>query len=162
MIFCSRIRMGRDDFFADETSDKKRKRSNKTPKSIIQQQKDEAYEDEDEGNIEDLNLMADTIMYSDSDAELEREETAAQKRLRLAKKYLDKVENDVYQDDNEVDAAQIDRDLIAERLQVDVVCFFYVLFVHLVRWKPMAEYFTKLPTKYLSPSSIFLLTNIVR
>jgi ribosomal RNA-processing protein 9 len=45
-------------------------------------------------------------------------ETAAEKRLRLAERYLENVKEHV--DDAGFDAADIDRDLIAERLQEDV------------------------------------------
>ncbi|KAM0452413.1 hypothetical protein ACHAO4_005624 [Trichoderma viride] len=45
-------------------------------------------------------------------------ETAAEKRLRLAEHYLDNVK--VHVDEIGFDAAEIDRDLIAERLQEDV------------------------------------------
>ncbi|KOS18456.1 putative WD repeat-containing protein [Escovopsis weberi] len=54
---------------------------------------------------------------SESD-EGEEGETAAEKRLRLAERYLDNVKEHV--DDFGFDAAEIDRDLIAERLQEDV------------------------------------------
>ena len=48
------------------------------------------------------------------------DETAAERRLRLAERYLENLKEEV----NEVgfDAADIDRDLIAERLKEDVVC----------------------------------------
>ncbi|KHO01492.1 WD domain, G-beta repeat containing protein [Metarhizium album ARSEF 1941] len=45
-------------------------------------------------------------------------ETAAEKRLRLAERYLENIKEHV--DDAGFDAADIDRDLIAERLQEDV------------------------------------------
>ena len=48
------------------------------------------------------------------------DETGAERRLRLAERYLDNLRGEV----NQVgfDAEEIDRDLIAERLQEDVVC----------------------------------------
>ncbi|KAF2474758.1 small nucleolar ribonucleoprotein complex subunit [Lindgomyces ingoldianus] len=46
-------------------------------------------------------------------------ETAAEKRLRLAERYLDNIRNEV-EEDVGFDAEQIDRDLIAERLKEDV------------------------------------------
>jgi ribosomal RNA-processing protein 9 len=46
-------------------------------------------------------------------------ETAAEKRLRLAQRYLDNIRNEV-EDDVGFDAEQIDKDLIAERLKEDV------------------------------------------
>ncbi|KAI5795679.1 WD40-repeat-containing domain protein [Geopyxis carbonaria] len=45
-------------------------------------------------------------------------ETAAERRLRLAQQYLDNIREEV--DEGGFDAADIDRDLIAERLQEDV------------------------------------------
>ncbi|ORY00008.1 small nucleolar ribonucleo protein complex subunit [Clohesyomyces aquaticus] len=47
-------------------------------------------------------------------------ETAAEKRLRLAERYLDNLRNEVEEDTVGFDAEQIDRDLIAERLKEDV------------------------------------------
>ncbi|KAH9860331.1 hypothetical protein J1614_011661 [Plenodomus biglobosus] len=46
-------------------------------------------------------------------------ETAAEKRLRLAQRYLENIRNEV-EDEVGFDAEQIDRDLIAERLKEDV------------------------------------------
>ncbi|KAL5606607.1 hypothetical protein BROUX41_003005 [Berkeleyomyces rouxiae] len=57
----------------------------------------------------------------DSNAELSSEdeaETAAERRLRLAERYLENVKEQV--DTIGFDAAEIDRDMIAERLQEDV------------------------------------------
>jgi ribosomal RNA-processing protein 9 len=58
----------------------------------------------------------------DEGSEVEKE-TPAQKRLRLAKQYLSKLKDELAQDENEedADAAQIDRDLIADRLRDDAV-----------------------------------------
>lgn len=53
---------------------------------------------------------------TDSD---EEDETGAERRLRLAEKYLQKIKGGV--DDIGFDAEEIDRDLIAERLKEDVV-----------------------------------------
>ncbi len=64
---------------------------------------------------------------SDEDEENERGGgTAAERRLRLAERYLDNIRQEV--DETGFDAEQIDRDLIAERLKEDVVCFFYILY----------------------------------
>ena len=54
---------------------------------------------------------------SESDDE---HETNAEKRLRLASNYLESIKDEV--DEAGYDAEDIDRDLIAERLQEDVVC----------------------------------------
>lgn len=55
-----------------------------------------------------------------SDSE-EEDETGAERRLRLAERYLENVREEV--DEVGFDARDIDRDLIAERLQEDVVCY---------------------------------------
>ncbi|QUC20709.1 uncharacterized protein UV8b_04950 [Ustilaginoidea virens] len=54
----------------------------------------------------------------DESSDDDQHETAAEKRLRLAERYLDNVKEHV--DEAGFDAADIDRDLIAERLQEDV------------------------------------------
>ena len=53
---------------------------------------------------------------SESDHE---DETGAERRLRLAERYLENIKGEV--DEADFDAAEIDRDLIAERLKEDVV-----------------------------------------
>lgn len=53
---------------------------------------------------------------SESDHE---DETGAERRLRLAERYLENIQGEV--DEAGFDAAEIDRDLIAERLKEDVV-----------------------------------------
>lgn len=70
---------------------------------------DDLPEDEDEFNGVDDDT-------SGSEAE---GETAAERRLRLAERYLDNVKGEV-QDEYGFDAEEIDRDLIAERMQEDV------------------------------------------
>lgn len=47
-------------------------------------------------------------------------ETGAERRLRLAERYLDNIREEV--DQVGFDAEEVDKDLIAERLQEDVVC----------------------------------------
>lgn len=55
----------------------------------------------------------------DSESSDDEDETAAEKRLRLAQRYLDNIRGEV-EDEVGWDAAQIDKDLIAERLKEDV------------------------------------------
>ena len=55
---------------------------------------------------------------SDSEATSEEDETAADRRVRLAQRYLDNIRSEV--NDGEFDAEEIDRDLIAQRLKEDV------------------------------------------
>ena len=56
------------------------------------------------------------VSSSDSD---EEDETGAERRLRLAERYLENIKGEV--DEVGFDAEEIDKDLIAERLQEDVV-----------------------------------------
>lgn len=58
---------------------------------------------------------------SGSESDSDEGETAADRRLKLAERYLDNIREDV-EDTVGFDAAEIDRDLIAERLKEDVVC----------------------------------------
>lgn len=69
--------------------------------------------DEDEDEIVSAESGDET--GSDSD----EGETAADRRLKLAERYLDNIREEV--DEVGFDAAEIDRDLIAERLKEDVV-----------------------------------------
>ncbi|KAF2876818.1 WD40-repeat-containing domain protein [Massariosphaeria phaeospora] len=57
--------------------------------------------------------------HEDSATSEDENETAAEKRLRLAERYLDNIRNEV-EEEVGFDAADIDRDLIAERLIHDV------------------------------------------
>ena len=61
----------------------------------------------------------------ESGSESDEGETAADRRLKLAERYLDNVREEV--DDVGFDAAEIDRDLIAERLKEDVICITVLL-----------------------------------
>ncbi|KAJ1988970.1 pre-rRNA processing protein, partial [Coemansia thaxteri] len=71
------------------------------------------------GDINDLEHRYGTDENEASSEEDEFLETAADKRLRLAKSYINKVKAATELDADEYDAAQIDRDLIAERLTTD-------------------------------------------
>lgn len=61
----------------------------------------------------------DAEIVSERESE-EDDETGAERRLRLAEQYLESIKGEV--DEVGFDAEEIDRDLIAERLQEDVVC----------------------------------------
>ena len=115
-------------FLADNASgkgviNKKRKQVNKR-----KQEKEES----DYDSSDDNNLKIEEEQDSSDD------ETPAQKRLRLATNYLNKIKSDVngnfntfvklylitlieVRDANYIDAAEIDKDLIAERIQTDLV-----------------------------------------
>lgn len=73
-------------------------------------------ESEDEFPLDD-GEAADYSSASSSDHE---DETAAERRLRLAEKYLDSIKAEVADREVGFDAEDIDRDLIAERLREDV------------------------------------------
>ncbi|KAL1760755.1 WD40-repeat-containing domain protein [Schizophyllum commune] len=72
---------------------------------------------DDEGNIDDLDLR-----QSDGEersADEDENETPAEKRLRLAKLYLESVKEGLAE--GEFDAADVDRELISARLKQDVL-----------------------------------------
>ncbi|RSL42364.1 hypothetical protein CEP54_015504 [Fusarium duplospermum] len=71
--------------------------------------------DEDDESYDSVSNDSDAADQDESD---EEGETAAERRLRLAERYLENVKEHV--DEAGFDAADIDRDLIAERLQEDV------------------------------------------
>lgn len=66
----------------------------------------------------------------ESGSDSDEGETAADRRLKLAERYLENVQEEV--DDIGFDAEQIDRDLIAERLKEDVVCDKFVVLIRIV------------------------------
>lgn len=70
--------------------------------------------DEDEASGESA------VSGEESGSDSDEGETAADRRLKLAERYLENVRDEV--DEAGFDAAEIDRDLIAERLKEDVVC----------------------------------------
>ncbi|KAI0080469.1 WD40 repeat-like protein [Panus rudis PR-1116 ss-1] len=75
---------------------------------------------EGDGDVDELDLRApdvDPDAYESGD-EVE-DETPAEKRLRLAKLYLESVKQDLA--DGEYDAAEIDREIISSRLKQDVM-----------------------------------------
>ncbi|KNZ72506.1 hypothetical protein J132_02933 [Termitomyces sp. J132] len=74
--------------------------------------------DEGEGGIDDMDLRAEEEDLGASGEE-DDEETPAEKRLRLAKLYLESVKESLA--DGEFDAAEIDKELISARLKQDVL-----------------------------------------
>lgn len=133
--------MAGDSFFQ---SDRKRKRpSNKGPTTNQKQSRpssssapkrksrDEELSsgsDDDRADLDGLDLTRDDVganatrYDSGEEEELNRNETAGEKRIRLAKGYLNKIKDEVANrvDDGTFDAADIDRELIAARLKQDV------------------------------------------
>jgi ribosomal RNA-processing protein 9 len=72
------------------------------------------------GSDEDIDTMK--LTRDDDSSEEEVQETAAQKRLRLAKGYLSKIQQEVHDiQDGEIDAKEIDKELIADRLRNDAL-----------------------------------------
>ncbi|EPS93223.1 hypothetical protein FOMPIDRAFT_1136627 [Fomitopsis schrenkii] len=83
---------------------------------------DETGEDNDVGGIDEMDLRApDVVPDAYESGEDDEDETPAEKRLRLAKMYLDGVKQGLKQADGEFDAAEIDRELISARLKQDVL-----------------------------------------
>lgn len=75
---------------------------------------------------EDENDIASRGSGEESESDSDDGETAGDRRLKLAERYLDNVREEV--DEVGFDAAEIDRDLIAERLKEDVVCGHHIGF----------------------------------
>ncbi|TRM66987.1 WD40-repeat-containing domain protein [Schizophyllum amplum] len=72
---------------------------------------------DDEGNIDDLDLRQSE--GEEGSADEDENETPAEKRLRLAKLYLDSIKEGLAE--GEFDAADVDRELISARLKQDVL-----------------------------------------
>ncbi|KAJ2720508.1 pre-rRNA processing protein [Coemansia sp. Benny D115] len=125
--------MAKDRFLAQGVTTTKRQRNGKpAPSSHKQQQQQRsahkgkaatAREGESEDEVGDIDNLehrygADENELS-SDGEDAFLETAAEKRLRLAKDYIGQIKKSTELGEGEYDAEQIDRDLIAERLMTD-------------------------------------------
>ena len=121
-------------FFTLPPSQRKRKREEATNQPLVKRrniankakpkaskanpQRDESISGS--GSEDERKQPSDQGDESSSEFE-EGDETAADRRLRLAEQYLESVKEEV--DEIEYDAEETDRDLIAERLQKDVVCY---------------------------------------
>ena len=111
-------------FFTLPKSQKKRKREDGSrsgpvkkskpagAKAKSREERDESISGSEDGSIRSGGQQ-------DREESSSEDETAAERRLRLAEQYLDKLKGEV-QDEHGFDAEDIDRDLIAERLQEDV------------------------------------------
>ncbi|EIE87730.1 hypothetical protein G6F47_010424 [Rhizopus delemar] len=114
--------MAIDPFFA---STRKRKRNNnrsvqkkqpERPKNTQNNQDSDIEGDSDDADHFNTNASSESSVES-SDEEIE--ETAAEKRVRLAKAYLDSIEKNAEEEIDGFDAADLDRDIISERLKKD-------------------------------------------
>ncbi|EXJ79262.1 hypothetical protein A1O3_08763 [Capronia epimyces CBS 606.96] len=125
-------------FFTAPASQRKRKRANESAGKARKRRevdKHEARDEQDEVSLRKQTKPRDTdrdesISGSESDDEVEPDtdddseatseegETAAERRVRLAQRYLDNIRQEV--DDVGFDAEDLDRDLIAQRLKEDV------------------------------------------
>ncbi|KAI0640423.1 WD40-repeat-containing domain protein [Trametes meyenii] len=83
---------------------------------------DETKDDDEREDIDDMDLRApDVDPNAYESGEEDEDETPAEKRLRLAKIYLESVKQGLTLADGEFDAAEIDRELISARLKQDVM-----------------------------------------
>lgn len=86
-----------------------------TKKRVERDESISGSDSEDDESFDGVSNASEVVDEEESDDE---GETAAERRLRLAERYLENVKEHV--DEAGFDAADIDRDLIAERLQEDV------------------------------------------
>ncbi|KAH9847000.1 WD40 repeat-like protein [Lenzites betulinus] len=83
---------------------------------------DDTHDNEDREGIDEMDLRApDVDPNAYESGEEDEDETPAEKRLRLAKIYLESVKQGLSLADGEFDAAEIDRELISARLKQDVL-----------------------------------------
>lgn len=117
-------------FFTIPASQRKRKRGGdsatvskkRNVTSVVERAPRRRERDESISGSEESDGDGDTGFFDapeGSETSEDENETAADKRLRLAERYLENIRNEV-QEDVGFDAAEIDRDLIAERLKEDV------------------------------------------
>ncbi|KAF1836751.1 WD40 repeat-like protein [Decorospora gaudefroyi] len=109
-------------FFSAPASQRKRKRTETSTAASSRARRTQREASISSSDISDTNNAHEFHgTDDDSDTSEDGDETAAQKRLRLAERYLDNIRTQAEADqDVGFDAAQIDRDLIAERLKEDV------------------------------------------
>ncbi|KXN91546.1 hypothetical protein AN958_00532 [Leucoagaricus sp. SymC.cos] len=110
-----------DSFFASSKSRKRKRTQNETAKKAKKQKLDEELSEQSSkewGDIDDMDLRAEEPDPNASGDE-DKDETPAEKRLRLAQLYLDTVKESLA--DGEFDAAEIDKELISSRLKQDVL-----------------------------------------
>ncbi|KAK7510732.1 WD40-repeat-containing domain protein [Phyllosticta citriasiana] len=104
-------------FFTAPASQKKRKRTGPAATAPEKRSRKRREDSISSGESDDDNRPEAEEYESDGSSDAENE-TAAERRLRLAERYLENIKEEV--DEAGFDAAEIDRDLIAERLKEDV------------------------------------------
>lgn len=114
-------------FFTTPASQRKRKRTegatngpNKRNNASRRAEREDSIESEESDDNRGHGFDGDDDDdLDDSESSDDENETAAEKRLRLAERYLENVRNEI-EEEVGFDAEQIDKDLIAERLREDV------------------------------------------
>ncbi|KFA68188.1 hypothetical protein S40285_01574 [Stachybotrys chlorohalonatus IBT 40285] len=101
---------------SSKTSSKTSTKPNGPTKKKVE--RDESISGSDSEDDNDSNVPSNPSDLEEADESDDQGETAAERRLRLAERYLENIKEHV--DEAGFDAADIDRDLIAERLQEDV------------------------------------------
>lgn len=99
-----------------QTPTANRSQKNKPSKPNRDESISESDSEDERGRKKPADLGGENFSSSEDD-----DETGAERRLRLAERYLEKVKGQV-EEEVGFDAEEIDRDLIAERLKEDVVC----------------------------------------
>lgn len=111
----------RDNITAVAPAKRRNRTANKSQKSKPPKpDREESISESDSEDERGRKNPADFEDENPSSSEYE-DETGAERRLRLAERYLEKVKGQV-EEEVGFDAEEIDRDLIAERLKEDVVC----------------------------------------
>ena len=96
------------------TAEKGATRKQSNPEKRRREERDESVS----GSELEVSGASDSGSRSGSESSEGEDETAGERRIRLAQRYLDNIREEV--DDAGFDAADVDRDLIAERLKEDV------------------------------------------
>lgn len=110
----------RDDITAPSPAKRLNSTPNKSQKGIPPKpEREESISESDSEDEQGRKKSPDLEDENPSSSE-DEDETAAERRLRLAERYLEKVKGQV--EEVGFNAEEIDRDLIAERLKEDVVC----------------------------------------
>ena len=90
--------------------------------------KAEADEITDDDDVDEMDVSDTEDPFLEDERAAEARETAAEKRLRLAKKYIESMEEGMRAEGG-FDAAEVDRELLSERLRDEVVRAFRTAFL---------------------------------